>query len=441
MAESAASRAPAGPVLPERMRAARLDARGRVEIAEMPVPRPGPGEALVRLRACGICSSDLLDWYVAGKARGGPFVFGHEPAGEIVAFGPGTQPPPGLEVGSRVFVHHHAPCMACAACRRGDYVHCPVWRRPGLIPGGMAEYAVVAPQVLQHDTLPLPEGAGWEVGVLVEPVACAVHALRRAGFEPGWRVAVIGAGFMGQALGLVARAWGAAERAVVDRLPGRLAWAARRWATLVIDTGDEGRPGAVAGGAGGGPGMEPAATADGHAGERAAGNRGGGTPAGTGRAGTGPGAVAAATGGGGGGRATPVPWLRPGPGADAQAVARMLEDRWGEGADLVLVTPAGEEPLRLGIACARPGGTVVMFAPTAPGCDPAIPGYDVFFREIRLVPSYSAGPGDTRDALALLAAGQVPAAELVTHRYPLADVATAYRQVKDPAALKVMVEL
>ena len=392
MPEPARPDGSASPPLPERMRVARLDARGRVEVAWMPVPRPGPGEALVRLRACGICSSDLLDWYVAEKARQGPFVFGHEPAGEIVALGPGTTPPPGLGVGSRVFVHHHAPCMGCAACRRGDYVHCPVWRRAGLIPGGMAEYAVVAPQVLQHDTLPLPDDAGWEVGVLVEPVACAVHALRRAAFRPGSRVLVIGAGFMGQVLGLVARAWGAVERAVVDRLPGRLAWAARRWATLVIDVGD------------GGAGSSAPGTA----------------PPGT------------------------VPWLRaPADPAAAEpaGVARVLQERWGEGADLVLVSPAGEEPLRLGIAAARPGGTVVMFAPTAPGRDPAIPGHDVFFREIRLVPSYSAGPDDTRDALALLAAGLIPAAELVTHRYPLEQVGTAYRRVKDPDALKVVVEL
>lgn len=431
MGESVAGPAAAAPVLPQRMRVALLDAQGRVSVAERPVPRPGPGEALVRLRACGICSSDLLDWYVAGKARSGPFVFGHEPAGEIVAFGPGTEPPPGLAVGSRVFVHHHAPCMVCAACRRGDFVHCPVWRQPGLLPGGMAEYAVIAPQVLQHDTLPLPATAGWEVGVLVEPVACAVHALRRAGFEPGQRVVVIGAGFMGQVLGLVARAWGAAERAVVDRLPGRLAWAAGRWATLVIDTqpepaapGDGDEPGSPDGGGAPEPLIAPAPARSGASG---GGGASGGTPAGAGGS--------PRTGG----ADRPVPWLRAA--SDPAAVARCLVERWGEGADLVVVSPAGEEPLRLGIACARAGGTVVMFAPTAPGRDPAIPGYDLFFREIRLVPSYSAGPHDTRAALDLLVSGQVPAGDLATHRYRLEDVATAYRQVKDPGALKVMIEL
>lgn len=363
--------------VPATMRAALLDAGGRVSVGEMPVPEPGPGEALIRLRACGICSSDLLDWYVAGKARNGPFVFGHEPAGEIVAFGPGGPPAPHLAPGTRVFVHHHAPCMACAACLRGDHVHCPVWRRPGLRPGGMAEYAVVSPEVLRYDTLPLPESVDWAGGVLVEPVACAIRALRRAGFEPGWRVAVLGAGFMGQVLGLAARAWGAGGVLAIDRVPFRLRWAARHWADAVIDTA----------------GFPAAGTAAGEAmGER--------------------------------------------------QVAEAVRDHWDEGADLVIVGPAGEEPLRLGIACARDGGTVVMFAPTPPGQPVGLPGYDLFFREIRLVPSYSAGPDDTRAALALIAAGKLPVAELVTHRFPLAEAAAAYRQVKRvEETLKVLVEL
>jgi len=362
--------------VPGRMRAALLDTGGRVTVAELPVPEPGPGEALIRLRACGICSSDLLDWYVADKARKGPFVFGHEPAGEIVAFGPGGPPVPGLAPGVRVFVHHHAPCMACPACLRGDHVHCPVWRRAGLRPGGMAEYAVVSPEVLRYDTLPLPDGVDWAGGVLVEPVACAVRALRRAGFEPGWRVAVLGAGFMGQVLGLLCRAWGAGGLLAIDRVPFRLQWAARHWAEAVIDTGRLAVP----------------------AGEE--------------------------------------------PGAAERPLAEAVRDRWPDGADLVIVAPAGEEPLRLGIACARDAGTVVMFAPTPPGRLVGLPGYDLFFREIRLVPSYSAGPADTRAALDLIASGKLPVDALVTHRFPLERAAEAYRQVKQAGeTLKVLVEL
>ena len=412
--------------IPRRMRAALLDARGRVEVAELPVPEPGPGEALVRLRVCGICSSDLLDWYVAGKAREGPFVFGHEPAGEIVALGPGAQPPPGVGVGSRVFVHHHAPCMACPACLRGDFVHCPVWRRQGLRPGGMAEYAVISPEVLRFDTLPLPPGVDWAGGALVEPVACAVRALRRAGFRPGWRVAVLGVGFMGQVLGLVARAWGAGALLAIDRVPFRLEWAARHWADHVIDTGAPAGPAPLEEPVGGGTSPAPASAGPARA---------------TGRAGPEqvPGHGAGVAGGATGPARGPEGTARA---PHATELAEAVRARWGDGADLVIVAPAGEEPLRLGIACARDAGTVVMFAPTPPGEPVALPGYDLFFREIRLVPSYSAGPADTREALALIAAGRVPVEPLITHRFPLAEAAAAYRQVKRAGeTLKVLVEL
>lgn len=400
---------------PHHMRAALLDAHGQVQVVQLPVPEPGPGEALVRIRACGICSSDLLDWYVAGKAQEGPFVFGHEPAGEIVAFGPGAKPPPGVAVGSRVFVHHHAPCMTCAACRRGDFVHCPVWRRQGLRPGGMAEYAVVSPEVLRVDTLPLPAGMGWAEGVLVEPVACAVRALRRAGFRAGWRVVVLGVGFMGQVLGLLARAWGAAGLLAIDRVSYRLRWAERYWADGVIDTGAGGAP---ARGSPGSRGAGAAAAEDEPVPPAGGTRRGGVAVAGTPRA--------------AGGAVDDM----------AAELAGAVRERWDTGADLVMVTPAGEEPLRLGIACCRDGGTVLMFAPVPPGVPLGLPGYQLFFREIRLIPSYSAGPVDTRDALAFIETGRLPVDALVTHRFPLAQAREAYQQVKRAEeTLKVIVEL
>ena len=88
------------------MRAAVYLGGGEVRIEERPVPRPGPGEVLVAMRACGICGSDLMDWYSATKA---PAVLGHEPAGVVVeSRGPGLPAP-----GTRVFVHHHVPCGDC----------------------------------------------------------------------------------------------------------------------------------------------------------------------------------------------------------------------------------------------------------------------------------------------------------------------------------------
>src|SRR2546425_4810482 len=101
------------------------------------VPSPtlqGPGEILVRTAACGICSGDLMPWYLQKKIG---TVLGHEVAGWAVEIGPDVRH---LRPGDLVFLHHHAPCMACPDCARGAFVHCRTWRSSRLDPGGMAEW-------------------------------------------------------------------------------------------------------------------------------------------------------------------------------------------------------------------------------------------------------------------------------------------------------------
>ena len=111
-----------------------------VRFETMPIPRPGPHDALVRVRACGICTGDVTPWYIKKKC---PIVLGHEPAGEIVEVGAQVTR---FQAGDRVFIHHHAPCFACRSCRRGFYSMCPTWRQSNLVPGGAAEFTLV-PQV------------------------------------------------------------------------------------------------------------------------------------------------------------------------------------------------------------------------------------------------------------------------------------------------------
>src|SRR5690554_6351157 len=96
--------------LPATMRAAVLRGPDDLAIEQIQVPRPGPGEMLVRIRACGICGSDLMPWYVRQKA---PFVFGHEPTGDVAVVGSGVT---AFQPGDRVVLHHHAPCNECDAC-------------------------------------------------------------------------------------------------------------------------------------------------------------------------------------------------------------------------------------------------------------------------------------------------------------------------------------
>jgi L-iditol 2-dehydrogenase len=184
--------------LPAAMRVARLHAWGDVRVEEMPVPRPGPGEVVVRITACGLCGSDALDWYVARKA---PLVPGHEPVGVVAAVGDGVT---SLVEGQRVFVHHHAPCMKCEECRRRLWSNCATWRATQLDPGGFAEYARVPAPNVAHDVLPLPDLLSDDAATFVEPVACCLRALDKARLSPDDSIFIIGLGSMGLLLAQLA---------------------------------------------------------------------------------------------------------------------------------------------------------------------------------------------------------------------------------------------
>jgi L-iditol 2-dehydrogenase len=217
-------------MIPEQMRLARIYDFGDVRIETSPVPAIGPGDALVKMAACGICTSDTLPWYIRRKA---PIVLGHEPAGTIVAVGADVE---GFTPGDRIFTHHHAPCMVCRRCQRGHYSTCPTWKGSSLDPGGMAEYVRIPSLNLHTDTLHLPDTMSFEDGVLIEPTACCVQALRRrARMKHGDRVLIIGMGVMGQMLSLVARHYGARTIIAADRIPYRLKKAEALGADLAVD--------------------------------------------------------------------------------------------------------------------------------------------------------------------------------------------------------------
>lgn len=208
--------------LPAEMRVARLHAWGDVRVEALAVPRPGTGELTVRIDACGVCGSDALVWYVAGKA---PAVLGHEPAATVAAVGRGVR---AFREGDRVFVHHHAPCGSCAECRRRLWSNCATWRATRLDPGGFAEYARVAGPIVTMDTLPLPDSLDAETATFVEPVACCLRAVRRQGsVMPGDAVLVVGLGAMGLLMVQLARLAGAATVLGSDFLAGRRALAVR----------------------------------------------------------------------------------------------------------------------------------------------------------------------------------------------------------------------
>lgn len=184
------------------MQVARLYDFGDIRIENDPRPNVGQSDILVRTRACGICSGDIMPWYIRRKA---PLVLGHEPVGVVEQVGSKVRD---FRPGERVFVHHHAPCFDCAACRRGEYVQCATWRATKITPGGMAEYFLVAADN-QRDTLKLPDAIADADGVLVEPAACVVKSIRRSGLKRGESVLIIGLGIMGMMHVKLARHMGA----------------------------------------------------------------------------------------------------------------------------------------------------------------------------------------------------------------------------------------
>ena len=181
-----------------------------VRLEEMPVPSIGPGELLVRVRASGICGTDVMEWYRIQKA---PLVLGHEIAGEVAAVGEGVGD---FRVGESVFVSHHVPCMSCRYCLSGHHSVCDTLRQTHFDPGGFAEYIRVPKINLELGTRLLPDEISFEDGSFIEPVGCVVRAQRLARMSAGQSVLVVGSGISGLLHVQLARARGASLIVTTD---------------------------------------------------------------------------------------------------------------------------------------------------------------------------------------------------------------------------------
>ena len=206
---------------------------GAERLREVPVPVPGPGEALVRVAFCGICGSDL---HAAEPDFRPGVTMGHELAGTIVELGPGVE---GWRVGDRVCVNPNGDwCGRCAYCRAGQFNMCPaIWETVvGLArDGGMAAAAAVPAQTLHA----LPEAVSTRQGAWVEPLAVAVRAVRTSGIAVGDDAVVFGAGPIGLLAIQVLRAAGAGRITAVEPAAARAGLAARCGADELLDPGAE----------------------------------------------------------------------------------------------------------------------------------------------------------------------------------------------------------
>lgn len=194
------------------MKAVRLTEIGKpLEAQETPAPTPGHGEVLVRIKAAGICHSDVH--YRAGTSYAGPLpiTLGHEIAGVVEALGPGTSR---TRIGDRVSLHYLVTCGQCPHCNRGQEQFCVTGQMLGKHrDGGYAEFIAIP----ERGIVPLPEEIPFEVGaIMMCSSSTSFHALRKARLQPGETVAVFGAGGLGMSAIQLAVGLGAAQVYAVD---------------------------------------------------------------------------------------------------------------------------------------------------------------------------------------------------------------------------------
>jgi L-iditol 2-dehydrogenase len=345
---------PANPVLAppaagSTMRQARIAAPDRFEVVEAPVPRlQGDEEVLVRTAVCGICSGDLMPWYLQKKVG---TVLGHEVVGWAVEVGPAVQH---VRPGDLVFLHHHAPCLNCPECERGAFVHCPTWKASKIDPGGMAGWVRVPAENVRADAFAVNDLAP-EQALFIEPLGCSVKALNRLPRGTGPTGAVVGCGVMGLLNLAAARAFGARRLAAVEPDDFRR--------QLALDYG-----------------------------------------------------------------------------ADTALTPAEAEGALRQAVDFVVVGPGHPEVIRQALGYVRPGGVALLFTPTGTGVTTPLDLGELYFREVSLVPSYSCGPDDTRQAYDLLRHGRVAVEGLVTHRFGLENIQQAYDTARAGGpAIKVVV--
>lgn len=211
------------------MKAGRYLGPGRLRVEEVEVPEVRDGDVLVRMRACGVCGTDIKT-YVRGHPMFQPgAVLGHEVAGEVV-----ESRHPGFSLGQRVALGPYAPCGACGPCRRGHPSLCQNLGSAFAEPGGFAEYVRVPRGLADHVMHVLPDSLSYELASLTEPLACCVHGLEALQLGSGEPLLIVGDGPMGLMQAAIARSFGAGGVMLAGMTPHRLEYAARL-ADAVVD--------------------------------------------------------------------------------------------------------------------------------------------------------------------------------------------------------------
>lgn len=160
-----------------------------IRIEEVPRPKPGHREMLIKVISCGICGSDIVEWYRLPRA---PLVQGHEIGAEVVEIGKAVRK---YRPGDRVFVAPKVPCMKCDYCKNGHFPVCSNVKER--LPGGFSEYVLVPEFLVENGTYLLPDNITYDQSTFIEPLACVVRAQQLAGVRENQTVMVIGSGMSG----------------------------------------------------------------------------------------------------------------------------------------------------------------------------------------------------------------------------------------------------
>jgi L-iditol 2-dehydrogenase len=362
-----------------------------IRIEEVPTPVPGPREMLVKVISCGICGSDIVEWYRLPRA---PLVQGHEIGAEVVAAGNSVKK---YKPGDRVFIAPKVPCMKCYYCQNGHYPQCPEVKER--LPGGFAEYILVPEILVNNGTYLLPENITCDQSTFIEPLACTVRAQRLArvhpvrdngsfanpdsgikltqseisssysrqelgtfsnGVKKGQSVMVIGCGMSGLLNVKLAKANGCKVIAA-DVNKTKLDFATRMGADIIIDAADN--------------------------------------------------------------------------------ISEQLVAESGKKADVVFLCASADSAVEQAWLCVDKGGVIVLFAVPAPDKKVVVPINDFWMKEITIITSYYCGPPDIIEAMKLIESRDIVVDDLITHKLPLTDIVKGFQLVTDGReSIKVIIK-
>jgi len=203
-----------------------------VRVQEMPRPEIGSDEMLLKVMACGICGSDVIEWYRVPTA---PRVLGHEATGIVEETGEKVAK---YEVGGRIFVSHHVPCNKCRYCLSGHHTACETLHTTNYFPGGFSQYIRVPKINVEFGVYELPSDMSYEEGTFIEPLGCVVRGQRLADVCREDDVLVIGSGISGIMHIQLAKLRGARNVVAADINPYRLELAEKFGADHVVNAGE-----------------------------------------------------------------------------------------------------------------------------------------------------------------------------------------------------------